>query len=118
MSSRDSSEKSSDRVTDDKPDSVPNGTQKGSSGDVEKAKPSEDPMDGGFDAWLNVLGTHLVYISTWCDSAHMPMSRVVLTIIAGDSSLRMAHTRAITRRVSFKTILQQILHGRELCRRF
>lgn len=68
MSSRNSSEEGFRRGAEDKEtssDNVPSIQEGGSSEDAEKAEPPQDLKDGGFDAWLNVLGTHLVYISTW-----------------------------------------------------
>lgn len=35
------------------------------SSDAENDEKSKHLQDGGRDAWLNVLGTHLIYISTW-----------------------------------------------------
>lgn len=33
--------------------------------DDDDEKSTKNLQDGGRDAWLNVLGTHLIYISTW-----------------------------------------------------
>lgn len=69
MPSHPSSPISTERKTEpDEPDhsSIDPGEKASSDAENDDDEKSTKPLpDGGQDAWLNVLGTHLIYISTW-----------------------------------------------------
>lgn len=69
MPSHPSSQISTERKTEpDEPEhsSIDPGEKASSDAENDDNEKSTKPLpDGGRDAWLNVLGTHLIYISTW-----------------------------------------------------
>lgn len=63
-----SSQISTDHKTEtDEPEhsSIDPGEKASSDTENNDEKSTKPLQDGGRDAWLNVLGTHLIYISTW-----------------------------------------------------
>lgn len=68
MPSHPSSQISTDQKTEpDEPDhsSIDPGEKASTDAENDDEKSTKPLPDGGRDAWLNVLGTHLIYISTW-----------------------------------------------------
>jgi hypothetical protein len=78
-----------------------------------KTEPSAIP-NGGFAAWLQVLGAHLLFFNSWqvlCPCLMREYAWIVNNSVSGVLSTRLAPIKHITRASFFDTILHPRSHG-------